>query len=259
MSDTAPRFTPVRDFRVAVSFLTRIPTGWIESMHAGDLTRAAWAFPVVGLLVGGISGGVLYLAAGQSLHTLLCALIALSLQALITGALHEDGLADVADGFGALAQSRILEIMRDSRIGSYGVLALVFSIAIRSAALASVPGPGMAWATMLAAAAASRGVLPLVMTMIAPARTDGLSHGAGRPSKRTSCIALGIGFIALFVCLPLQAAFAAILIGAPLITLVLLWAVRRLGGQTGDVLGALQQMTEIAVLIGAAGWSLSYP
>ena len=228
-------------------------------MHAGDLTRAAWAFPVVGVLVGGISGGVLYLAAGQSLHPLLCALIALALQALITGALHEDGLADVADGFGARDRSRIFEIMRDSRIGSYGVLALVFSIAIRSAALASIPGPGMAWAAMLAAAAMSRGVLPLVMTMVAPARPDGLSHSAGRPPMPIACIALGIGFITLFVCLTVQAAFAAILIGAPLIALVLLWALRRLGGQTGDVLGALQQMTEIAVLIGAAGWSLSYP
>jgi len=259
MSDTAPRFAPIRDFRVAVSFLTRIPTGWIENMHEGDLTRAAWAFPVVGLLVGGIGGGVLYLAASQSLHPLLCALIALSLQALITGALHEDGLADVADGFGARDRSRILEIMRDSRIGSYGVLALVFGIAIKSAALASVPGPGLAWAAMVAAAAVSRGVLPLVMTMVAPTRPDGLSHGAGRPSIPVAYIALGIGFIILFICLPVQAAFAAILIAAPLIALVLLWAVRRLGGQTGDVLGALQQMTEIAVLIGAAGWSLSYP
>lgn len=259
MSDTAPRFAPIRDFRIAVSFLTRIPTGWIENMHTGDLTRAAWAFPVVGLLVGGIGGGALYLAASQSLHPMLCALIALALQALITGALHEDGLADVADGFGARTQSRILEIMRDSRIGSYGVLALVFSIGIKSAALASVPGPGLAWGAMVAAAAVSRGVLPLVMAMVAPARTDGLSHGAGRPSKPIAGIAFGIGLITLFICLPVQAAFAAILIAGPLIALVLFWAVRRLGGQTGDVLGALQQMTEIAVLIGAAGWSLNYP
>ena len=258
MSDAAPSFTPIRDIRVAVSFLTRIPTGWIDNMHSSDLTRAAWAFPIIGVLVGGIGGGALYLAAAQNLHPLLCALIALALQALITGALHEDGLADVADGFGARQQSRILEIMRDSRIGTYGVLALVFSIAIKSAALAGIPGPGLAWVAMVAAAAVSRGILPLIMAMVRPARSDGLSHGAGRPSMSVAGIAIALGVITLFICLPIKAAFAAIVIALPLMALVLFWAVRRLGGQTGDVLGALQQMTEIAVLIGAAGWSLNY-
>lgn len=252
-------FSPVRDIRITTTFLTRIPVGWVEGMQVGDLARAAWSFPVIGMVVGGIGGAALYGAAALDLHPLACAFIGLAVMALVTGGLHEDGLADVADGFGGGGdKSRILEIMRDSRIGSFGVLALVFGIGIRAGALSGVPGPGLAWVTLIAAAAFSRAALPLIMLMMPAARSDGLSRNAGRPTTMGVAIALAFGLIALFAILPMNLAFVAIMITIPLVGLVALWAYRCLDGQTGDVLGAIQQVTEMSVIIAAAGWSLTF-
>jgi adenosylcobinamide-GDP ribazoletransferase len=249
-------FSPVRDLRVAVTFLTRIPVGWVQGMQTGDLSRAAWAFPLVGLIVGAIGGAALYGAAYLDLHPLACAFVGLAVMALITGGLHEDGLADVADGFGGGANKvRILEIMRDSRIGSFGVLALVFGIGIKAGALSGVPGPGVAWVTLIAAAVFSRAMLPIIMAIMETARMDGLSRGAGRPTMAGALVALGLGLITLFAILPMKLAFIALMLVIPLAGLIVLWAYRRLGGQTGDVLGAVQQVVEMSVVMAAAGWS----
>jgi len=249
-------FSPVRDLRVAVTFLTRIPVGWVQGMQTGDLSRAAWAFPLVGLIVGAIGGAALYGAAYLDLHPLACAFVGLAVMALITGGLHEDGLADVADGFGGGANKvRILEIMRDSRIGSFGVLALVFGIGIKAGALSGVPGPGVAWVTLIAAAVFSRAMLPIIMAIMETARMDGLSRDAGRPTMAGALVALGLGLITLFAILPMKLAFIALMLVIPLAGLIVLWAYRRLGGQTGDVLGAVQQVVEMSVVMAAAGWS----
>ncbi len=258
MTEDNRSFAPVRSVRVAVTFLTRIPTGWIEGLETQDLAKASWAFPVVGLVVGGIAGAALYVSAASDLSPLACALIALCVQAFITGALHEDGLADVVDGLGGHEKETILEIMRDSRVGSYGVLALVFSVGIRASALASVPGPGVAWGALIAAACVSRGALPMLMYAMPSARSDGISADAGQPSLKDAAIAMTLGVIVLFALLPLSVALMAIIIGATLVGVLLYWAQRRLGGQTGDVLGAAQQLIEISVLVAAAGWSASY-
>lgn len=227
-------------------------------MKASDLASAAWAFPVVGLIVGAVGGAVLYGLAALDLHPLGCAFIGLAAIALVTGGLHEDGLADVADGFGGTGdKARILEIMRDSRIGSFGVLALVFSIGIRAATLSGLPGPGVAWLSIIAAAVFSRGILPMIMAIMPAARSDGLSRNAGKPSMSVAAVAFALGLVGLFVILPIGQAFVAVLLAIPLAGGVIFWAYRRLGGQTGDVLGAVQQVTEMAVLIGAAGWGLS--
>ncbi len=252
-------FSPVRDVRIATTFLTRIPVGWVQGMEVGDLSKAAWSFPIVGLVVGGIGGAAIYGAAALDLHPLACAFFGLAVMALITGGLHEDGFADVADGFGGGGdKTRILEIMRDSRVGSFGVLALVFGVGIRAAALSGAPGPGLAWVTLIVAAIFSRAVLPMVMATMPAARTDGLSQGAGRPSMTGAFIALALGLFALFALLPVNLAFVAIMVAIPLAGLIVLWAYRRLGGQTGDVLGAIQQVIEMSVIIAAAGWSLSF-
>lgn len=228
-------------------------------MQTGDLSRAAWAFPLVGLIVGAIGGAVMYGAAHMDLHPLACAFVGLAVMALITGGLHEDGLADVADGFGGGGnKTRILEIMRDSRIGSFGVLALVFGIGIKASALSGVPGPGFGWLTLIVAAVFSRAVLPIIMATMESARTDGLSRGAGRPTMTGALVGLGLGLIALFAVLPMKLAFIAIMLAIPLVGLIVLWAYRRLGGQTGDVLGAVQQVVEMAVIVAAAGWSLTF-
>lgn len=254
MSGTPKDFSPLQDVRIAVLFLTRIPTGWIEDMRSSDLAGAAWAFPIVGLIVGAISGGVLYLLASTELSPLVCAFIALGVQAFVTGALHEDGLADVADGLGAGDKARTLEIMRDSRIGTYGVLALILSVAIRAGAISGIAGPGFACLAMIAAAIFSRGALPVIMHSLPTARDDGLSKDAGKPSLQSAAIAGAISVIALFTIMPFSVALAALVIGSVLVGLLLRWAMQGIGGQTGDVLGAAQQLAEIAVLIAAAGW-----
>lgn len=255
MSTADYSFSPVRDLRVCVLFLSRMPVGRISGLERADLARAAWAFPLVGLIVGAISGGALYLLAGTGASPIACALAALAVQAIVTGALHEDGLADVADGMGGRDREHTLEIMRDSRIGAYGVLALIFSVAIRAAMIAGIPGPGFACLTMIAAAMLSRGLLPAVMHALPPARRDGLSRGAGQPSLKIAAAAAAIGALALFTLLPLSVALAAVALVLALGAAVLLWAQRKLGGQTGDVLGAVQQMIEIAVLSAAAAGS----
>ncbi len=114
----------IRDLRTATAFMTRLPVGAPEG---GDLAAACWAFPVAGLLIGAIAGGLLAAAWTFGAPPLVAALLALAAMAALTGALHEDGLADTADGLGGGSPERKLEIMRDSRVGAFGVLALVFA------------------------------------------------------------------------------------------------------------------------------------
>ncbi len=252
-----------QEFLTALVFLTRFPAGGRLGGGHGQsqgqgmpaLSEACWAFAPVGLLVGGVAGLALWLAAAADLHPLACALAAIAAQVLVTGALHEDGLADVTDGFGAgRDRARTLEIMRDPRVGSFGVLALVFSVGLRAALLAGVPGPGWACATLVAAGAFSRAAMPVLMYVLPAARADGLAKGAGRPSAGTVELGLAIGVLALYVLLPALAATLGIVFAALAVAWLAWRADRRLGGQTGDVLGAAQQLAEIAVLMAAAGW-----
>ncbi|MEQ8667135.1 MAG: adenosylcobinamide-GDP ribazoletransferase [Rhodospirillales bacterium] len=240
------------DVRLALAFLTRLPVG---GAHAGrPLSDAAWAFPLAGVVVGGFGAAAIYLCRLAELPTFVGAVVALAVMALVTGALHEDGLADVADGFGGGAvRSRKLEIMRDSRIGSFGVLALIFSVALRASALAAI-GPGvLAGAVLMSAAVASRAVLPALMRALPNARDDGLAHSAGRPGAVSAgvSLALGGGLMLLFLQPHLMTTIAAF-VAAVVATVGLgVLARRQIGGQTGDVIGAAQQVAETAVLLAA--------
>jgi adenosylcobinamide-GDP ribazoletransferase len=171
----------------------------------------------------------------------------------LTGAFHEDGLADTADGFGGGDDREAkLAIMRDSRHGSFAILALVFSIGLRATALAAIGDPLHAALGLVAAHAASRGVLPMTMFALAPARTDGLGFTAGRPSRAVAIIAAVIGAaIALAAFGPGRGAMALLLAGIA-IALMAMLARRQIGGYTGDVLGAFQQIGEIVMLLAAA-------
>lgn len=249
-------FAPLADVRLAVAFLTRLPVGAV--VDSRPLSAAVWAFPLAGAVVGLAGAGALSAAAWVHLHPLACALIGLGAMVLASGALHEDGLADVADGFGASADvDRKLAVMRDSRIGSYGVLALVFSIGLRAALLAGLLGPGTAALALLAAALAARACMPLVMAALPSARADGLGHGAGRPGLWGVLVALVLGLGAAgglgYAVLGWGAALAGA--GGALIGAVLMAAIakRQIGGQTGDVIGATGQVAEIGLLIGWAG------
>ena len=242
-----------RDTRLAAAFLTRLPLGPESAGAERSLAGVARAFPIVGAAVGLAAGGGLLAASWLGLHPLACALAALAITAVVTGALHEDGLADVADGFGGgRTRAAKLKIMRDSRIGTYGVLALIFSVGLRAAALAGLPRPGSAGLALMAAAVASRAVLPMVMHRLEPARRDGLAVGAGRPTREDAVSAALLGAALVLLFLGPAAGAATVIAAAAAAALMAAQARRQVGGSTGDVLGAVQQVAETAALLAAA-------
>jgi adenosylcobinamide-GDP ribazoletransferase len=142
--------------------------------------------------------------------------------------------------------------MRDSRSGAYGVVVLIVAVLLRVGAIAALAGPGPASAALIAAHAGARGVLPLFMRAVPNAREDGLSAGAGTPTTGAATAAALLGILALMVCLGIGAGLvAAVLVAAGLIVLTRL-SLKQIGGQTGDVLGAVEQMSEILILLTAA-------
>ncbi|MCJ1900371.1 MULTISPECIES: adenosylcobinamide-GDP ribazoletransferase [Paracoccus] len=243
---------------LALVWLTRLPVGRLLPASPPTLAQAAWAFPLVGLAVGFIGAAVLGLAALAGLPGMVAALLAVGAMILATGALHEDGLADCADGSGGATRERRLEIMRDSRIGSYGVLALVLVTGLRVAAIAAlVAQPWLAAEAVAGLAAASRAGMALGLGLMPPARHDGLGHAAGRPTRGAMLAALALGFAALMLpALDLPHPAAGWLVLAAAVAAAQLWLARRalraLGGQTGDVLGAMQQAGETAGLVALA-------
>ena len=200
-----------------------------------------------------IAAMVLFLASSFGLGQAPAALLALVAAGLITGALHEDGLADTADGFGGgRDRDEKLAIMRDSRQGSYGIIALIATIGLRAVALAAIPGPIESGLALIAAHAAARAVLPAAMLWLQPAREDGLGAMAGTPGPVTMLVALAIGiFVALGMLGPVRGAVALVLSGIAVAATAAL-ARRQIGGYTGDVLGAFQQIGEIVMLLVAA-------
>jgi len=191
-----------------------------------------------------------FLALLVGLPASLAAVFALAAGVALTGALHEDGLADTADGFGGgKDRERKLAIMRDSRSGSYGVLALCLSLLARWAALAALAAtsPLVVLIAAIAAHAASRAALPALMSVLPAARDDGVSAGVGRVGPVAARIAAGLGLVFLLPGGPGFAFAAAALVAASTFLIARL-ALSQIGGQTGDVLGAAQQIGEIAVL-----------
>jgi adenosylcobinamide-GDP ribazoletransferase len=237
------------DLRTAVAFLTRLPMPHPDGSTPANFVRANRMFPVVGALIG-LVVGMLYLgmlAAG--VPNLAAAALVLGAGAILTGALHEDGLADVADGFGGGGDPAAkLEIMRDSRLGTYGALILMVSFVAKLAALAALPGtlvvPGL-----VAAHALARGVLPAMSMNLPYARKDGLAANAGRPDLRITTTAAGLALAIALLSLPwIEALAAAVAAGVSAAVMGIL-AQRQIGGQTGDVLGAAEQIGETAILV----------
>ena len=242
-----------RDLKVAAILYTRLPLAHQPAIDGDALARAQWAAPAVGAGVGLAGAAGFAAAAWLGLPALACALLALAATMAVTGALHEDGLADTADGLGGgRDRAEKLEIMRDSRIGVYGVLALTIGVGLRAAALASLAQPGAAAAALICAGAVSRGAVPAVMARLAPARRDGLAAAAGRLPSETALAATGIAALVAVVALGPPAGLVAVLVGGGAAAAVMGLARRQLGGHTGDVLGAVQQAAETAVLLAAA-------
>lgn len=242
-SDTA--FLSSSDLLTALALLTRLPLPEVAHTRGAE---AAWAYPLVGFIVGGlaaITGGA---AMAMGLPAPLAALLSLAALTMTTGALHEDGLADTADGlWGGWTRERRLEIMKDSRIGAYGVIALFFSFSARWAAIWMCFEAGFGTIALILSATLSRAAMSAVMAGLPHARDAGLSRSVGTVAARTALMACAIaGLVALAL-----TGMAGILlviwagIGAGAVAFV---AKRKIGGQTGDILGATQQIVEIAVL-----------
>jgi adenosylcobinamide-GDP ribazoletransferase len=235
----------------AVAFLTRVPIGGMVAVGPRDVARGAVLFPLVG---GGIGALVGVVAAGLDarMGLFLAAALAVALEAILTGAIHLDALADTADGLGAATRERTLEVMREATVGAFGALALVLDLLVKTAALATIAtGPRSVGA--VAAAFAVGRAAPLALAWALPyARPAGGSGAALTDAGwhvHAGGLALGIGGAVGL----LGVRGLALVGGAGLVVGIVWWiARRRLGGVTGDVLGAAVELATTAALVAAA-------
>ncbi len=235
--------------------LTRVPAG---RFVPAPLASTVWAFPVIGAAVGSLGAAMYWLCVLARLPSSVAAIFALAAIALITGALHEDGLADTADGFGGgRTRERKLEIMRDSHIGSFGAIALMLSLATRGAAIVAIGGPPMVALALITTAALGRAGILLPLLLLKPARPDGVASGLRSLSTTRAAVGLTIALALAILLLPLGAALRGVL-GATIAALAVSWlTARQIGGYTGDVLGATCVVTECVAIGLIAGASLS--
>lgn len=228
--------------RLAVMTLSRLPVGRI--VRVVPMGAAVWAYPLAGLIVGAVGAAALWAGDALGLPPLASALLAIAAGALVTGGLHEDGLADLADGYGGgTTPERRLEIMRDSRIGAHGALALMLAVGMLASLIAAAP----LWQGMIAIGAISRAGLALPMILMPQAREGGFGAAAAQGldwGRVASALLIGLA-VALLLVPGALALFAAVIAVQMAVAAT---AQRRLGGLTGDVLGAAQ------VLGSVAGW-----
>lgn len=236
----------LRELAGACGLLTRLPVGrWAAG---ADPARCVWAYPLAGALVGALAAAVYALGRGVGLGAPVAAVWALAALLAVTGALHEDGLADAADALGGgRTVARRLEIMRDSRIGSFGALALVLSTALRLAAVAAL-APGAAAGALIASGALGRAAMLLPLLLLRPARPDGLGTSLARVQGGTAVVGLALGAAVALLVLPERFAVGAVLLAALAGLGAARLAGRLLGGYTGDVFGATSVVAECLVL-----------
>jgi adenosylcobinamide-GDP ribazoletransferase len=235
-----------RSLRAAVSFLTVLPVANADGSPGTRLGRAY--FPAVGALVGLLAGAVLVVVDPLA-GPLLGAAAAVATLCLLTGAIHLDGLGDSADGLlGRGDAARRLEVMRDPRLGSYGVTALVVVLLLQTAALAGLP-PVRALAALIVAGAMSRLAAAVVIAWVPYVRASGLGVAAAGAAGRAVDLAVGLGTVALVSLLDWRRAMVAAVLVAAVVLIVTGLARRRLGGVTGDVCGATAELGQLAVLL----------
>lgn len=241
MSPKRDALFSLSDLGGALGLLTRLPFG-----GPGRGAASAWAWPLAGAVVAALAALAAWVALQAGLPAGWAAALVLAIQAAATGGLHEDGLSDTFDGLmGGRDRDRRLEIMRDSRIGSFGALALMLVVLARwSALMALLP---VAPLVLVAVGALSRAGMPVLMAAMPPAREDGLSRMIGRPDGVQAALAL---LVAALVAAPLIGwALLPVALALAVALLALgLWARAKIGGQTGDILGASQQLAEALCL-----------
>ena len=240
------------DLKIGMLFATRVPLPHAAPIGGADIARASWTLPAIGALIGLQGAAVYWIAVRLNLPPLVGAALAVAATLAATGCLHEDGLADTFDGFGGgSSRERKLEIMRDSRIGTYGACALALSLMLRVGALASLADPGAVALALIAAHAGARALLPLFLALVPPARPDGLGADAGRPSPGAVVVAALLGIVLLLASLGPTGSLLALAWLLLVLGVVRTVCLRQIGGQTGDTAGALEQIGEIAVLLTA--------
>jgi adenosylcobinamide-GDP ribazoletransferase len=243
--------TSLRAAAGALSFLTRLPVGRLVVLDGEDVAHGAVLFPAVGAGIGALVGLVV-VGLDARLTALVAAGIAVALEALLTGAIHLDALADSADGLGAGNRERALAVMREPTIGAFGASALVVDLLLKTAALAAVAGGSDAVLAVAAAFGLGR-TAPLALAWALPyARPEGgsgsaLTGGAGEISRALG-VAAGIGLTVAAL-----GWRGAVLVGAATVAIAVVGLVarRRLGGVTGDVLGAVTELTTTVALVAA--------
>lgn len=243
--------TALTDIRIALAFFTRLPQ---PHFHAPDrkLGEAIWAAPVAGLAVALLGWLVFLIADTLGIPTLPAAALILATTIAVTGSLHEDGLADVADGFGGgKTLEHKLEIMHDSRLGTYGGAALALSLLLRWSALATVVSHDAALLALVAAHVGSRAIFAKLTRETPLASQSGLAASVGDIPDRSAMLALAIGAAAL-LCLGIFGAFVTAIAVVVIVVAVRQLCLRQIGGLTGDTLGAAQQLAEITILLAAS-------
>ena len=236
-----------RDVRASLSLLTCLPADRNNTLSYD--TGSGWSWPLVGAAVGAVGAAVAALCTMAGMPEVLAALLALASMIALTGALHEDGLADSADGLiGGTSRQQRLDIMQDSRIGTFGAVALLVVLSGRLACMFELLAAGELAGPLIAAAAMSRAAMFGAMHLADPARPGGMAAALGKPTPASLAAGLAIGSVVAFLAAglaALAAAAAALAVGMVFIGL----ARRRIGGVTGDILGCAQQLTELAFLV----------
>jgi len=250
----------LRLFFIALQFLTRVPVPRGVGFEPDWLNRSARHFPAVGLCVGAVSAGVLVLA-GLVFPPAVAVGLAMAASVLLTGGFHEDGFADTCDALGgAVGRERALAIMKDSRIGAYGAIGLVLMLGLKAATLVSLPLVAAVPALLLAHTASRAAAVMLMRVLpyagdVVQAKAKPMAQRIGTSEMLVALTWVALVSAALACYAPLQApaALAALVLGLVGTVGCARWLRRRLGGYTGDALGATQQLTELLMLLGWLG------
>jgi adenosylcobinamide-GDP ribazoletransferase len=240
-----------QDFLTAATLLTRIPVGWPDDAAPPNTARSYWAFPLIGIGVAAIPAVIAAILLNFGVPALAAATLMILGTILITGGLHQDGLADLGDSLGGDNPEQRLRIMHDPAIGSYGILALVTVIIIDVACLAAIgtQSPIAMMQTMIGVAAVSRGMVVLQRSQHTPPNDDGVAAKTGAPDQQIVLIGLLLAFLAGVIFMPTFAAIASFAIGL-IVTLFLGRFLKTwIDGVNGDGLGATQQISEAVMLV----------
>lgn len=241
------------DFFAAMMFFTRIPVNWsCFSKKPPNLARAAWCFPLIGYIIGVLSGSIGEICILINLPIFLSCMIAVAFSIILTGALHEDGLADMADGFGARGSpEKINKIMHDSRLGAYGTTALILGLSIRMGLITSLVELGYSMILILSTGFATGKIVIIFMrNFYDSSKFSKTGSIIERVSKIRIFIATLLWIIPIYFFFPLLGICFGIFLVIGLVLLLGRMSKQKLGGITGDVLGATAILTELVFLFG---------